>query len=156
VEDDFGYLRIGANIASLIHQASSHLPKSISQCASRKYSWKLTDNFVGELIPSNKKTYKYVLSSNKRDPQASQPKSFLSESKKTGKQKMKLRPEQLRSLWWMIQQERDDVEPFEEEEISESILAPIGWRLEGKVVQPVRIKGGIIADDVSFLYMFLL
>jgi hypothetical protein len=47
--------------------------------------------------------------------------------------KLKLRPEQRRSVGWALKMERPtDEDVFIEEEISEATLAPMGWRIEGK------------------------
>ena len=37
-----------------------------------------------------------------------------------------------------------------EEEISEAILEPLGWRAEGRAQQPVRVRGGVLADEVGY------
>lgn len=84
----------------------------------------------------------FILPSNKRDPSHDQPKGFL----------LKLRKEQLRSLWWMLEQEsaKDKTHTFIEEEISEAALPALGWRAEGKAERPVMIRGGVIADQVGY------
>ncbi|KAJ7879940.1 hypothetical protein B0H14DRAFT_2707965 [Mycena olivaceomarginata] len=64
--------------------------------------------------------------------------------------KLPLRKEQLRSLEWMVQQEADDAPPFVEEEISEAILHPLGWRAEGRAQRPVLVRGGVLADAVGY------
>ncbi len=50
----------------------------------------------------------------------------------------------------MLRQEAPDVEPFVEEEISEAILSPLGWRAEGRAQRPVYIRGGVLADQVGY------
>ena len=84
----------------------------------------------------------FVLPSNKRDPEHAQPSSFT----------LPLRKEQLRSLWWMLEQEKaeDQSHTFVEEEISEAALPSLGWRAEGKAERPVMIRGGVIADQVGY------
>lgn len=81
-----------------------------------------------------------TFSSNRRDSEAKQPPNFL---------KYKLRKEQLRSLTWMLKQE-SCTEPFFEEEISESVLPNLNWRIEGRARRPVLVRGGIIADEVGY------
>ncbi len=83
---------------------------------------------------------KFVISSNKLDKEHAQPPSF----------KVPLRREQLRSLEWMLKQESRNAAPFIEEEISESILDPLGWRAEGRAQRPVHIRGGVLADQVGY------
>jgi SNF2 family DNA or RNA helicase len=85
----------------------------------------------------------FRLLSNKTDLEHTQPPNFNPE-------KLPLRPEQLRSLTWMIAREKEDSEPFVEEEISEAILEPLGWRAEGRAQRPVRIRGGVLADQVGY------
>ena len=58
--------------------------------------------------------------------------------------------EQLRSLHWMLEQEKPDAPPFIEEEVSEAMLDPLGWRAEGCAQQPVHIRGGVLADEVGY------
>jgi len=83
---------------------------------------------------------KLILSSNKKDKAAAQPPNF---------KKYPLRPEQLRSLSWMLSQEATDY-PFYEEEVEEGILPKLGWRAEGRVRRPVMVRGGLIADEVGY------
>ena len=80
---------------------------------------------------------KFKLLSNKQDKVHAQPPNF----------KTPLRTEQLRSLEWMLKQEDVNAEPFIEEEISEAVLDPLGWRAEGRAERPVRIRGGVLADQ---------
>lgn len=84
----------------------------------------------------------FILPSNKQDPENSQPEAF----------KLPLRKEQLRSLWWMLEQEKatGKTHTFVEEEISESLLPAVGWRAEGKAERPVMVRGGVIADQVGY------
>ncbi len=78
--------------------------------------------------------------SNKLDKEHKQPPHF----------KTPLRKEQLRSLEWMILQESPEAAPFIEEEISEAILDPLGWRAEGRAQRPMHIRGGVLADQVGY------
>ena len=83
-----------------------------------------------------------MIPSNKRDPAHDQPEVFL----------LDLRIEQLRSLRWMLEQERatGKTHTFVEEEISEAALPSLGWRAEGKAERPVMVRGGVIADQVGY------
>lgn len=102
-------------------------------------SWRLVTSLVAE-EPQPPRVF--LLPSNKRDPQHPQPEGFL----------LPLRKEQLRSLWWMLQQEKapGKTHTFVEEEISEAALPALGWRAEGKAERSVMVRGGVIADQVGY------
>ncbi|KAI0305877.1 hypothetical protein B0F90DRAFT_1694134 [Multifurca ochricompacta] len=132
-----GTVRIGVNIASLTHRALARLP-TVGREGNPALSWRLDPNFkplVKLILP------KFHLHSNRSDPQHHQPPHF---------EKFPLRIEQLRSLHWMLEQENPDAPPFIEEEVSEAILEPLGWRAEGRAQQPVHIRGGVLADQVGY------
>ncbi|KAI0372611.1 hypothetical protein BV20DRAFT_1119632 [Pilatotrama ljubarskyi] len=135
-DDGTGIVRIGVNMTSLMHRALSRLP-TIGRTEPATLSWRLNTDFTPAVkidLP------KFKLSSNKRDPEHAQPPHF----------KIPLRPEQLRSLSWMLEQERKDAPPFVEEEISEAILEPLGWRAEGRAQRPHHVRGGVLADEVGY------
>lgn len=134
-EDEVGTVRIGVNMQSLMHRATSRLP-SEGRTESAVVSWRIDTSFIPAAKLSVKK---YSLLSNRPDPEHAQPKF-----------KIPLRPEQLRSLGWMIRQEAKDCAPFMEEEISEAVLSPLGWRAEGRVQRPHRVRGGVLADEVGY------
>lgn len=50
----------------------------------------------------------------------------------------------------MINQEREDVAKFEEEEIVKAISKPPGWRAEAKASGEVRACGVVLADEVGY------
>ncbi|KAF5350208.1 hypothetical protein D9758_007844 [Tetrapyrgos nigripes] len=135
-EDGTGVIRVGVNIPSLLHRALSRLP-SAGRTEPPTLLWRLNTNFTPAATWSPPK---FTLMSNKKDKQHAQPPSF----------KIPLRKEQLRSLEWMLRQESKDAEPFIEEEVSEAILDPLGWRAEGRAQRPVRIRGGVLADQVGY------
>ncbi|CDO78139.1 hypothetical protein BN946_scf184710.g4 [Trametes cinnabarina] len=135
-EDGVGIVRIGVNMTSLMHRALSRLP-TIGRTAPATLSWRLNTDFTPAVKIS---LPKFKLLSNRRDHEHAQPPSF----------KIPLRPEQLRSLTWMLAQERKDAPPFIEEEISEAILEPLGWRAEGRAQRPHHIRGGVLADEVGY------
>jgi len=135
--DGVGTVRIGVNLASLTHRAFARLPTA-GRKGEPTLSWRLDTNFkplVKLILP------KFTLLSNRPDPQHQQPPHF---------EKFPLRVEQLRSLHWMLEQEKPDAPPFIEEEVSEAILEPLGWRAEGRAQQPVYIRGGVLADQVGY------
>ncbi|KAF8967596.1 hypothetical protein BDZ97DRAFT_1903203 [Flammula alnicola] len=135
-EDGTGAVRVGINVPSLLHRAASRLPTK-NRTEKISLSWRLDTSFtpVASLhLP------KFVIMSNKLDKEHAQPPSF----------KIPLRTEQLRSLEWMIHQESPDAPAFLEEEISEAILDPLGWRAEGRAQRPVHVRGGVLADQVGY------
>lgn len=136
--DEVGSFRLGLNIVSLAHRALSRLPRSDAKGKVR-LSWRLTP---GQVTDVPEKPRVFSMPSNKHDPEHSQPKNF----------QLPLRPEQLRSLWWMLEQERAEgkTHTFVEEEISEALLPSLGWRAEGKAERPVMVRGGVIADEVGY------
>nr|XP_019014690.1 DNA repair protein Rad8 [Kwoniella pini CBS 10737]OCF53471.1 DNA repair protein Rad8 [Kwoniella pini CBS 10737] len=138
LDNDVGSFRIGLNIVSLAHRALSRLPAN-SNKGQIKLSWRLTPDQVAD-VPEPPRVF--ILPSNKRDPEHAQPKGF----------KLPLRVEQLRSLWWMKEQEAatGKTHTFVEEEISEAALPSLGWRAEGKAERPVMTRGGVIADQVGY------
>ncbi|KAL7410274.1 hypothetical protein BDY24DRAFT_400679 [Mrakia frigida] len=140
LDGNVGTIRLGLNVATLLHKAISTLPPSKSTSAPT-LSWRLTPNHpsVESTIYTSKQ---FIIKSNKQDPTTSQPPSF---------KKFPLRPEQLRSFGWAMKQERPEGDfSFEEEEISEATLGPLGWRAEGKASRKVLVRGGVIADAVGY------
>ncbi|KAF5387319.1 hypothetical protein D9757_005715 [Collybiopsis confluens] len=135
-EDGTGSVRIGINIPSLLHRALSRLP-SEGRSEDAVLSWRLDTNFT----PAATITFpKLTIMSNKLDKEHAQPPSF----------KIPLRKEQTRSLEWMIHQEDPKTKPFIEEEVSEALLDPLGWRAEGLAQRPVHVRGGVLADQVGY------
>ena len=132
-DDQMGRIVIGINPATLVHQAASNLSKRAGLIEA---SWRLDTSYVPTPLISNPE---FDIPSNRHDQPARQPEGF----------KLQLRPEQLRSLHWMQQQE-DTSEPFIEEEICEGASEHLGWRLEGRARRPVLIRGGVLADQVGY------
>ncbi|KXN87439.1 Putative SWI/SNF-like matrix-associated actin-dependent [Leucoagaricus sp. SymC.cos] len=135
-EDGIGMIRVGINIPTLLHRALSRLP-SHNRPEKPLLSWRLDTNYTPTVNPN---LPKFTILSNKTDKEHAQPPNF----------KTPLRKEQLRSLEWMLRQESKDVAPFVEEEISEALLTPLGWRAEGRAQRPVKVKGGVLADQVGY------
>jgi SNF2 family DNA or RNA helicase len=144
-EGDVGHMKISCNGFSLSQRARALLPKNSGNLIALEsvkrvpweFSWRVVAHQEFSRIPDFPKLY---LTSNKKDGSAAQPPSF----KKFG-----LRPEQLRSLNWMLKQEATTV-PHYEEEVSEAILGPMGWRAEGRTRRPTLVRGGIVADQVGY------
>ena len=147
-------LRIGLNAVALTQSAlglfprESYARKSILHEASQNgeskvdsgciFEWRV-QRHIEDVSKSLQNFPKLTLSSNKKDNPAAQPPNF---------KKYDLRPEQLRSLSWMLSQESTDT-PFYEEEVAEGILPKLGWRAEGRARRPVMVRGGLIADEVG-------
>ncbi|CAL1714237.1 unnamed protein product [Somion occarium] len=136
-ERQIATVRIGINFASLMHRALSRMPPTTGKTGQTSIVWRIQTNYVPiARLPR----HKFTLSSNRLDSQHKQPPSF----------KIPLRPEQLRSLTWMVAQESPKAEPFIEEEISEAVLEPLGWRAEGRAQRPINVRGGVLADEVGY------
>ncbi|SPO47219.1 uncharacterized protein PSANT_04907 [Moesziomyces antarcticus] len=136
LDDGRAQVRFGLNAATLMHRAVSRLPPS-KGAGTVELSWRLTklDRAIDMFkLPS------YTLRSNRQDAEAPTPELF----------RVELRREQKRSLTWMLEQERADVEPFCEEEIAEGLLEPLGWRAEGRAVRNMTVRGGVLADAVGY------
>lgn len=137
-EDDVGNLRVTLNIQTLLHQICDRLVGSkIDDDGDVSFFWRLVPNAHDArnlIFP------KFKLVSNKNETQSKQPPRFL----------LDLRPEQLRSLSWMIHQEDEDVPTFEEEETEEAFLPLTMWRAEARVTAQKIIRGGVLADDVGY------
>ena len=56
---------------------------------------------------------------------------------------------QLRSLRWMKEQEHPN-NAFEIEVIEESVISWLGWKLDVRATSRICLRGGILADEVSF------
>ncbi|KAJ9242829.1 hypothetical protein DTO271D3_569 [Paecilomyces variotii] len=136
-EENIVHLKLAVNISTLLHQAYDNLvgPRI---CQEVELSWRLVPN-----APDIKEigSRGFILMSNKDTTSCSQPPNFRN---------MKLRPEQLRSLQWMISQEDDNAQPFQEEEVEEALLPSMMWRAEGKAMVEKVVRGGILADEVGY------
>lgn len=135
-DNGVGMIQVGINIPTLLHRALSRLP-TLDRPEKPRLSWRLDTNFTPTV---NAQLPKFTILSNKANEEHPQPPNF----------RIPLRKEQLRSLEWMLAQEADDVSPFIEEEISETLLTSLGWRAEGRAQRPVQVKGGVLADQVGY------
>ncbi|KAJ5401047.1 hypothetical protein N7465_011536 [Penicillium sp. CMV-2018d] len=136
-------LRFTLNVQALAHQAHGKLVGTASRetVTSR---WRLLPHAydMAQKTPdmSQATPDRFTLKSNDTDSPSPQPPNF----------KFQLRDEQLRSLSWMISQEAENMEPFMEEEVEESILPLMPWRAEVKATMPKVIRGGVLADEVGY------
>lgn len=133
-EGGTGRLLITVNVQALVHRAWDTLigPRVDS---SASFSWRLVPN--AHSVTPMWENPRFV--SNHGDPQAT-PSHF----------RIELRPEQKRSLFWMISQEQEDIPDFEEEEIEEAFLPLTAWRAECRVTVQKTIRGGVLADEVGY------
>ncbi|KAI9744010.1 MAG: hypothetical protein M1818_002744 [Claussenomyces sp. TS43310] len=128
-------LKLAVNPETLMHRALAKLPVSDSHRVT--LSWRLVTDWIP---PSKISPPEFRIPSNENGGMANQPPGF----------KKPLRPEQLESLKWMLDQEAERVIPFMEEEVEEATIPQIGWRAEGRGTIPVFIRGGVLADEVGF------
>eukprot|EP00873_Tetraselmis_striata_P026775 jgi/Tetstr1/447039/TSEL_034496.t1 len=130
-----GEMEIAVNSSTLVNRAVAELPKSDDN--QLVVSWRIVPHNVGSALDDRSL---FTMKSNRDDKAPSQPPHFT---------KFPLRPEQLRSLGWMLQQEAT-TEPYIEEEVSEAILPALGWRAEGRAQRKRMIRGGVLADQVGY------
>ncbi|OJJ50576.1 hypothetical protein ASPZODRAFT_11442 [Penicilliopsis zonata CBS 506.65] len=136
-EDGIGMLNMTLNVQTLLHQAYGHLVKPTDH-SSACFFWRLVTNapdLRNFVFPP------LELSNNQKNGTSNQPQGF---------KKHRLRPEQLRSLEWMIKQEIEDIAPFQEEETEEALFPLMLWRAEAKVITQKIVRGGVLADDVGY------
>ena len=137
-----GELRVAVNARALCARAFASLPARVH--ARREgdtvLEWRVVPGeptFQRERAPNRP----FGLTSNRGDVEAAQPKSFVASG-------ASLRPEQLRSLTWMLAMERG--ETFIEEEVVDDTLSALGWRAEARVRVPTTVRGGVLADAVGY------
>ncbi|KZV96801.1 hypothetical protein EXIGLDRAFT_833373 [Exidia glandulosa HHB12029] len=134
-----GIVRIGINAVSLVHRASARLP-ALNRDRQKELAYFIDTNYM----PAARiELPRFMLLSNKQDDQHTQPPNF----------KLSLRLEQLRSLTWMVTSEDTayaERQTFVEEEIAEAVLAPLGWRVQGRAQRPNTVYGGVLADAVGY------
>ncbi|KFY42226.1 hypothetical protein V495_04619 [Pseudogymnoascus sp. VKM F-4514 (FW-929)] len=135
--DDAGTvdLKLAVNPQTLIHRAAAKLLGD--DATSATLQWRLVTDYVA---PPKMAFPDFVLKNNDADTPSSNPPRF----------KFTLRPEQQRSLHWMVQQEAENVEPFVEEEVEEASIPLLGWRAEGRASKAKVIRGGVLADQVGY------
>lgn len=133
-EHDIGYIQICVNMTTLIHQASAKL--DVRDCTSLHWRLSVEDSSLQDTVLPP-----FTVKSNRSNPEYAQPPGF---------RRYKLRPEQLRSLNWMVEQEKSGAPPFLEEEVEEAVLIPMNWRAEGRATASKVVHGGVLADEVGY------
>lgn len=134
IPGQLGRIKIGLNIRSLAHRAAMKLSR-LGETVS--VQWRLITSHNSSTTGSFPK---FRFKDNSEDVPYCSPLSFL----------LPLREEQRRSLSWMIQQERPHVNPFSLKEVEEAILPQMGWRAEAQASANVYVRGGVLADQVSY------
>ncbi|KAF3392836.1 hypothetical protein F1880_008744 [Penicillium rolfsii] len=136
--DDAGnaHLLFALNIQSLAHQAYGRLVNRVNH-SSIEFQWRLIGN-TNDWGRTNHP--RFTLLDNRKDDAYYQPPNF----------KLALRPEQLRSLTWMVSQEAETISLFVEEETEEALLPLMSWRAEVKVTMPRVVRGGVLCDEVGY------
>ena len=97
--DGVGTVRIGVNIASLVHRAFSCLPNPGRTESTPTIGWRLDTDFRPSSVKVSLPKFKFA--SNRLDKEHKQPPSFG----------LPLHPEQFRSLTWMLEQEKKTAPP---------------------------------------------
>ena len=134
-ESRTGRLLVGLHLPTLVHRALGKIG-NIADSDELEINWRLDTQFEA---PNGYKLRDFTLNDNKLSLEA----DYVFP---TGEN---LRPEQKRSLQWMIGQEADE-KGFYEEEIEESILSQLSWRAEVRVRRNRTVRGGILADEVGY------
>ncbi|EEA28090.1 SNF2 family helicase, putative [Talaromyces marneffei ATCC 18224] len=127
---------VALNVKTMFHRACGAIAHRQDDSTAVDFYWRIGSNDDTD-IP---RPGSYRILNNNGEPGAAQPPQF----------KILMRPDQLRSLRWVLSRESDQQVAFPEEEVEEAILAPLNWRAEAKVVVHRKIRGGILADHVGF------
>ena len=137
-------IRIGVDLATLAHRVVKRLPSDGSgRTQAIKLQWRLVNDEAAEVTGARPRSRKFVIANNRGDAEAALPPHWSA--------KTPLRPEQRKSLTWMLRQEQIDAtrpHSFVESEVAEAVLGPLGWRVEVKAERPVVKPGGVLADEV--------
>ena len=138
IDDDgkhTGRLLVGLNLPNLVHRALARL-NDVARNDEIEIKWRLDTRWEA---PTRYRLEDFSLTNNKLTREADY--AFPTTES--------LRPEQQKSLYWMIGQEADDM-AFYEEEIEEAMLSQLGWRAEVRVRRTRIVRGGILADEVGY------
>lgn len=138
IDDDekrTGRLSVGLHLPTLVHRALARIG-NITDSDELDITWRLDTHYEA---PTRYKLRDFTLTNNK----------LILEADYVFPIGENLRPEQKRSLRWMIGQEADDMS-FYEEEVEESTLSQLSWRAEVRVRRNRIVRGGILADEVGY------
>jgi hypothetical protein len=127
---------VALNVKTMFHRACGAIAHRRDDNTTVDFYWRITSNDDTD-IP---RPGSYRILNNNQELGAAQPPHFI----------IPLRPDQLRSLRWVLSRESDEQAAFPEEEVEEAVLGPLNWRAEAKVIVHRKIRGGILADHVGF------
>ena len=132
------HLMIGLNIAALSHRVLAKFDDVKIIDVEKHLYWRLDTDYRW---PHTVSFPKFSLMNNKKD--------LMAEFSFSQGKDVQLRSEQLQSLEWMINQERNDP-GFLEQEIEEVYLYQLNWRAEVRFKKPCLARGGLLADEVGY------
>ncbi|KAF2455324.1 hypothetical protein BDY21DRAFT_380841 [Lineolata rhizophorae] len=130
-------IQIGINYTTLEHRATARLLAHAKDKMPISLFWKLETNYRRPSTPS---LHRFSLRGNINDPAY----------RKALGMRYDLRPEQKRSLAWMVSMEDPAADPFVTEEIEEAIFDPLKWRAVAKAEAPIHLRGGVLADQPGY------
>ena len=138
---------IGVNAQTLVHRAIAKLLATGNgpTKGTIKASWRVKTDY---LASSFLKSDSFAIPNNDADQRRPFPSKEPSDQDKGPR--LKLRPEQERSLHWMIRRDCGECPPFQEVVIEESLSKHLDWRIEARAVRDCTVRGGIIADEVGY------
>ncbi|KAL5612206.1 hypothetical protein BROUX41_000254 [Berkeleyomyces rouxiae] len=146
-------VRISLNMEALIHRAGGYLPRP-AYALVKQYkeevlvradieTWYEEDEMRGRtpFIQEVQTTTAGCSSANVQSME--QPPSFILNGQR-------LRPDQLASLRWMVEERGKKVESFQEREIEEYMVPNLNMRLTGEVARDNYAQGGVLAHEVGY------
>ena len=142
-ESSQSFVRIDANVQTLIHQAYAIMidlgMMAENGSSLQSVQWRLAEDYPSK---SDFQLPAFSLDNSSGYALIQQPPNLC--------RGRTLRNEQLRSLRWMLERERIDGRPFANQVIEEACLPALNARLEAKAVVNQQIRGGIVADEVGY------
>lgn len=138
----YGRFGITLNLPTLVHCL---LGKLIDSAPDQKIGarWRLESQYE---LPIPQPLPQLTIPDNRQDRES----PYMLKSVPGSQSTYALRPEQRRSLSWMLRQESTAAESFAEEEIAEASLPELGLRVEVVAHRSRAVHGGLLADDVGY------
>ena len=146
-KEDVISLGVGFNIQALAHRAAGTLTSlsTQGQGSNIEVFWRISPSIDEANASSRPGSFK--LRNNKLDPAFNF--KFSARDPSTDRC-YRLRPDQARSLSWMLSRDDAHCEPFYEEIVEESVCTNLEWKLEARAIRSNCARGGIVADEVGF------
>ena len=141
-EYNLGELVVSVNPAALVHRALGLKEGTLRQNGFMPLDAAVTQWRIVQTSGNDFAFDRFALMSNKED-------DFYYGALPGWNSQFPLRPEQNRSLSWMVKQETSG-NYFEEEEVSEKLFPLLNIRAEGRACRKRLVRGGIVADQVGF------